>query len=271
MTSLSPQAPESGKKALIPPLKWAGGKRRLVPMLLPLWESHAHRRLVEPFVGGLAVTLGLRPRFALLNDTNAHLVNFYAWLQRGLKIDIEMANDRELYYRHRARFNELVARGQGASKEAAELFYYLNRTCYNGLCRFNKRDEFNVPFGRYARINYTRDFTPYAPLLGGYTFTSGDFTAIDLQPGDFVYADPPYDVEFTSYSPGGFAWDDQVRLALWLANHPGPVVASNQATERILGLYSALGFNVSVLDAPRMIACNGDRAPAREMLATRGL
>ena len=71
---------------LRPPLKWAGGKRWQIPHLRPLWEPHAHRRLVEPFCGGLAVALGLNPATALLNDANPHLVNFYRWLQRGLRI-----------------------------------------------------------------------------------------------------------------------------------------------------------------------------------------
>ena len=60
-----------------PPLKWAGGKRWQLPYLLPIWQPHAHRRLVEPFCGGLAVALGLRPSRALLNDANPHLINFY--------------------------------------------------------------------------------------------------------------------------------------------------------------------------------------------------
>ncbi|HMA35281.1 MAG TPA: Dam family site-specific DNA-(adenine-N6)-methyltransferase [Chloroflexia bacterium] len=256
---------------LAPPLKWAGGKRWLVPALAPLWQPHTHRRLVEPFVGGLAVTLGLRPAVALLNDSNPHLINFYRWLQRGLVAHIEMANDKELFYRQRTRLNELIREGQATSPEAAALFYYLNRTCFNGLCRFNRQGEFNVPFGQYKTIRYTADFTAYAGVLAGWIFTTGDFTAMPLQPDDFVYADPPYDVEFTTYSPGGFSWPDQVRLAAWLAQHPGPVVASNQATERVLDLYARLGFTIRVLDAPRLIACNGDRTPAREMLATKGL
>ena len=88
---------------------------------------------------------------------------------------------------------------------------------------------------------------------------------------DFVYADPPYDVEFTSYSKGGFAWEDQVRLVKWLANHPGPVVLSNQTTERIVKLYQEHGFKINYYDAPRKISCNGDRTPAKEVLATRGI
>ena len=84
--------------ALRPPLKWAGGKRWQVPYLLPLWQAHAHRRLVEPFCGGLAVTLGLAPKRAVLNDVNPHLINFYRWLARGLAIEAPMENDERAYY-----------------------------------------------------------------------------------------------------------------------------------------------------------------------------
>lgn len=256
---------------VLPPLKWAGGKRWLLPKIQPLWERYADQSLVEPFVGGMAIALGLSPATALLNDINVHLINFYRWLKCGLVIDIRMENNKELYYEHRQRFNQLITEGSSNTTEAASLFYYLNRTGYNGLCRFNSKGHFNVPFGRYKTINYTATFAQYIEALSKWELTTGDFSQIQLCPNDFVYADPPYDVEFTSYSPGGFDWDDQVRLAHWLAAHHGPVVVSNQATQRILEVYSELGFNVITLNAPRLISCNGDRTPAREMLATKGL
>ena len=100
---------------LRPPLKWAGGKRWQVPHLRHLWEPHSHRRLVEPFCGGLAVTLGLMPDRALLNDANPHLINFYRWLQRGLTIDLPMENQERLFYTHRERFNALLANARAES------------------------------------------------------------------------------------------------------------------------------------------------------------
>jgi DNA adenine methylase len=256
---------------LRPPLKWAGGKRWQVPYLRPLWEPHVRRRLVEPFCGGLAVTLGLLPSPALLNDANEHLINFYQWLQKGLRVDLEMKNDEALFYRHREQFNGLLASGKGESREAAALFYYLNRTGFNGLCRFNRSGEFNVPFGRYARIGYTRDFTPYRDVFANWTFTNDDVEAVPIDRSDFIYADPPYDVEFTQYAKGGFTWDDQQRTAEWLARHRGPVVLVNQATPRIEALYRKLKFGVQFLDAPRRISCTGDRTPAREIMGTRNL
>jgi len=270
-TQTLPAASDVELEPLRPPLKWAGGKRWLVPHLRKLWARDRGRRLVEPLAGGLAVALGLRPQRALLNDLNPHNINFYRWLSNNPRFDIEMRNEGELYYRHRARFNQLITDGGAESEEAAQLFYYLNHTGYNGLCRFNRRGEFNVPFGRHDTINYTPDLSVYAEAMAGWCFTSGDFESLELEPEDFVYADPPYDVEFTQYSKEAFGWDEQVRLAEWLAHHTGPVVLSNQATERIMKLYRKLGFRLQRKEAPRMISCNGDRTKAIEVIATRGL
>ncbi len=223
---------------LRPPLKWAGGKRWLVPHVKRLWRGCERRRLVEPFCGGLAVALGLRPRRALLNDVNPHLIGFYRQLARGFTVSLPMENASDAYYAYRTIFNALLAAGRGHTAEAASLFYYLNRTGFNGLCRFNSRGEFNVPFGRYARIAYARE---------------------------------PYDVPFTQYARGRFSWDDQVRAAEWLARHPGPVVLSNQATPRVVALYRKLGYELRFLTAPRRISCTGDRTPAREVVATRNM
>ena len=260
---------ESPQKSSRPPLKWAGGKRWLVPRIFELWEECGRPRLVEPLCGGLAIALGLMPSRALLNDINPHNINFYQWLKRGLTVSIPMENDAELYYAHRTRFNQLIDAGLQESEEAAGLFYYLNRTGYNGLCRFNSRGRFNVPFGRYGRIAYVRDFSAYRRAFAKWFFRRGDFETIGLSAGDFVYADPPYDVQFTQYSQQDFRWDEQVRLAHWLRKHRGPVAISNQATERVVNLYSDLGFKTEILKAPRRISCTGDRTPADEVLATR--
>jgi|SRR5215204_6515343 len=261
---------------LKPPLKWAGGKRWLVSELNDVWEAHIHRRYVEPFCGGLALALGLNPKRALLNDINEHLINFYRHLQRGLSVQIRTGNNETLFYQHRERFNELIRnngnRGAGVkSAEAAQLFYFLNRTCFNGLCRFNRVGEFNVPFGTYRSITYAEDFFAYKPLLREWQFTNQDIEGLEFDNDDFIYADPPYDVEFTTYSAGGFSWDDQVRTAELLADHPGPVVMSNQATKRVVALYKRLKFKIKYLDAPRRISRTGDRSPAREILATKNL
>jgi DNA adenine methylase len=273
---MAPAIPKTSQDTLpgvlvraVPPLKWAGGKRWQVPHVKPLWDRHRDRRLVEPFCGGLAMTLGLLPETALLNDINTHLINFYRWLKRGLQVNERLENQAAVFYAHRNRFNGLLAHGRQSSRECAALFYYLNRTGYNGLCRFNRKGGFNVPFGKYKRINYVHDFRAYRAVLADWTFTSTDFQDIPLSMGDFVYADPPYDVEFTGYAKEGFTWTDQVRTAEWLARHQGPVILVNQATKRIRTLYRDLGYNVTFLKAPRRISCNGDRTPAEEIFATK--
>jgi DNA adenine methylase len=269
---VSPPAPRTEQLVTLrPPLKWAGGKRWLLPHIASIWQLHENRRYVEPFCGGLSVALGLRPQRALLNDLNPHLINFYRQVQRGLRMSLDAHYDVGLFYSHRARFNKLISKGGTKSAEAAQLFYYLNRTCYNGLCRFNRSGEFNVPFGKYKTVSYANDFLAYRKMLRAWRFTNVDLAKMEIERGDFVYADPPYDVEFTTYSAGGFSWDDQVRTAEWLAKHRGPVLLSNQATPRIVKLYRKLGFDLKMLQGPRRISSNGNREAALEVLATRGL
>jgi len=254
-----------------PPLKWAGGKRWLIPKLAEIWSKHKHARLVEPFCGGLSVSLGLQPQSALLNDVNPALINFYQQIKTGLQINIPLENDEAVYYQYRTDFNTLNAAGHSLEK-TAQLFYYLNRTGYNGLCRFNKSGGYNVPFGRYKKINYLDNFSELQNAVADWDFANKDFSDLDIKSGDFIYADPPYDVPFTQYSQQGFGWHDQVRLAEWLALHDGPVVLSNQATPRIKELYRDLGFKLKYLDAPRRISCIGSkRKTVKEVLALRGV
>lgn len=256
-----------------PVLKWCGGKRWLIPRLKATFDSYSASRLVDPFVGGMSIPLGLHPKTCLISDMNPHLMNLYRWMQHGLEWDdncgIEFRNDRDIYYENRSKFNALCEAREYWTREGALLFYYLNRTGFNGLCRFNNAGTFNVPFGRYKYIEYRRDFHLYKEVMAGWQLFHGDFSSLPIEKNDFIYADPPYDVEFTKFSSRDFTWADQERLANWLAKHTGPVVASNQATPRIIDLYSNLGFTVFTLQAPRTISCTGDRTPATEILAVK--
>jgi DNA adenine methylase len=257
---------------LNPPLKWAGGKRYLVPRLLTLWQGHEDRRLVEPFVGGASVALGLRPERALLNDINPHLINFYRQIKRdGLPVTLPMVYDRDVYDGYRLLFNNNVKHFLTDTPEHAQIFYYLNRTCFNGLCRFNSKGFFNVPFGRYKTVNYAKAFYALCGEFQGWDFTCGDFEAVKIEADDFLYIDSPYDTPFTTYSAGGFSWKDQERLAEWLASQSVPIVASNMATKRIVELYERRGFEIELVSAPRRISCDGNREQASEILATKNL
>lgn len=254
-----------------PILKWAGGKRWLVPKLIPIWERYSNARLVEPFCGGLAIALGLSPATALLNDINPHLINFYKWVARGLEFETKMSNDSSVFYSKRKEFNKMALNGASTSKQAAELFYYLNRTCFNGLCRFNRQGEFNVPFGRHSQVSYLSDLYDYKFALARWKFKCGDYREIKTSGNDFIYADPPYDVEFTNYSGNHFSWENQVELAHWLSSQSGPVVTTNQATERIVSLYTSLGFKLLFTDGPLRIHSKGNRAPAKVIIGYKNL
>ncbi len=257
----------------VPPvLKWAGSKRWLIDTLGSYFDNK--RRYVDPFSGGLSIPFSIRPTRALLSDANPHLMNLYRWMRYGLEWDpdtgIEWSYDKTIYYENRAKFNALGANRDYWTKEGALLFYYLNRTCFNGLCRFNAEGGFNVPFGQHKNPEIRKTFLPYVDVLKNWELYYGDFSALPIQPDDFIYADPPYDIGFTQFTPKDFTWDDQIRLANWLAAHPGPVVASNSYTQRIIDLYRGLGFEVYQLTAPRSISCTGDRTPELEIIAIKG-
>ena len=263
----------SDRPELSPVLKWAGGKGWLVHRLVQYYERK--RRLVDPFVGGMAVPLGFRPDRCLISDVNPHVMNLYRWLQAGLWWDdqcgVDFTYDRKIYYENREKFRALGSAREYWTREGALLFYYLNKTCYNGLCRFNRAGEFNTPFGKYTHVEFKRNFSEYRQVMEGWELYYGDFEVLPIQPDDFIYADPPYDVEFTQFAPRDFVWDDQERLARWLAAHPGPVIASNSYTQRVVDLYRGLGFQIFSGEAPRRISCTGDREPALEILAMKNI
>lgn len=251
------------------PIKWAGGKSWLVGRLADLYADHLDKRFVEPFMGSCAATLALEPKAALCADVLAPLVNFFQHLRLGLAFDpADYTRTESEFYGIRERFNAIYRDG---GTEAARLFYYLNRRAFNGLCRFSAKGTFNAPWGKYK--TEIPPLADYSAALMNVEFRRQHFAKTLLQCGasDFIYVDPPYDTEFTSYAAGGFTWADQVHLADLLAAHAAPVVVSNQATDRVLALYRMRGFDVETLPAPRKIACTGDRRPALEMLALRNV
>lgn len=268
-------------KTLPPFLKWAGGKILLAPRLAEMYEPFRNTHTwVEPFCGALGATLGVMPEYALLNDVNPHLINLYRQVKKGLELDPNLKNyiSEGSYYRFRDRFNSLrdLPPYQEIQQELAELFYYLNRVGYRGLCRTNLDGGFNVPFGHYKKPILNHDFTQYQEALGLWQFSTFGYSEFiksfleELIPYCFFYADPPYDDGFTGYS-GSFTWDDQVNLASSLAALNCPVVASNKATDRIIDLYKGFEFNVEIISVRRRISCNGDRTNVDEILATRNL
>ena len=253
------------------PLRWAGGKRWLAPFIRPIWNKYSNHRFVEPFCGGLGLTFELLPEKALLNDINTQLINFLRWLKTGLIIEDNFEFSSDAYYRNRKRFNELISDHKNHSKEAAFLFYYLNKTCFNGLCRFNRSGEFNVPYGQRAKVQFEYNLSYYAKYMENWIIIEGSYENLEILENDFLFIDPPYDVPFRDYFKDGFIWEDQERLAEWVSDLRVPVILCNHATDRITELYNKYHFNISYLEEQILISANGNRQKSKMILATKNI
>lgn len=255
---------------LAPAIKYAGGKRWLVPLLRAIYLRHRSKTLVEPFVGGMSVALGLQPERAILNDANPHLINLYNQMQLGLRINIPVNGGKELYLMHREKFNRAITANRIKTNIAAQRYYYLLKKGFNGLSRFSQaKGHFNVPPGDKLHTPLNRDLTAYRPVLRQWTISCGDFDKVQVPESCFMYIDPPYDASFTHYDGNQFSWDDQVRLVNWLKQFNSPKIISNHATPRIIELYKQVGMTIYTLEAPRMISCNGNREKAIEVFAVK--
>ncbi|WP_374018352.1 DNA adenine methylase [Paenibacillus thiaminolyticus] len=256
---------------LKPILKWAGGKRQLLPDIrrrLPRldWSQAAY---YEPFIGGAALLFDLMPPRACINDVNGELINLYETIRREPEALIDALrvhrNEESYYYEVRSWDRNLEEYAKLDAITRAARLVYLNRTCYNGLYRVNTKGQNNVPFGRYKQPDIVQEETIRA--LASYfqaadiAMTVGDFErAVEsAQAGDFVYFDPPYDVltktaAFTSYAKDGFGRDEQLRLANLFRELDGRgvyVMLSNHATDYIRELYE--GFPLHIVQARRNI------------------
>lgn len=199
---------------MLPLIKWSGGKRDELPHILPFLPPYT--RYVEPFVGGGAVFFHLAPQTAVISDVHPELIALYRSVQQGHGQAIyefmqSHPNDAETYYKVRDEFTPTT------ELETACKFYYERKTCYRGMLRYNKKGKFNIPFGRYARIQYEDIRNPaYAELLGRTTIRCAPFEVIFQEyddPDTFLFLDPPYDSEFTDYGYCSFDKDHHRRLA----------------------------------------------------------
>lgn len=275
-----------------PFVKWAGGKRQILPFILQMinetieeqkGEQHVY---IEPFLGGGAVFFELQPQKAVVSDLNEELMNAYNIIKsedyRKL-IDKLKEYEREykdepdeFYYEIRRRDREPGWKNCGTIERAARMIF-LNKTCYNGLYRVNKRGEFNTPIGRYinpaicdeqtieAVHNYLADERNEIIIIND-SYETAMHKATD---GDIIYVDPPYDYEdddgFTKYQMEGFSFEDFVKLKEQcdLAIQRGAtVIISNNATEKVLELFKQdpnykIYYNVTKLRTLRMINCKG--------------
>lgn len=235
-----------------PFLKWVGGKTSLVKELLgniPAGFGTYH----EPFVGGGALFFALQPKRAVLNDANTELIHCYKQVRdepEGVLAILERISHSPETFAH---MRSLDPASLSDAARAAR-FVYLNKTCFNGLYRVNRRGGFNVPMGKYKNPRYHDPETVMAASQAlrserGTLLTSLPFeqALAAAEPGDFVYLDPPYDpisptANFTAYTRDSFRWEDQQRLAaecVKLYERGVSFLLSNAPTDRILELYKS--------------------------------
>ena len=270
------QRPYLDRARARPFLKWAGGKRTLVPDIAKLLPETIETYW-EPFVGGGAVFFSLdnRIRTARLSDVNAELALTYQMTRNKPEELISFLaphesqhQDKDYYYRVRK-----VTDSKDAVEVAAR-FIYLNKTCYNGLYRVNKSGSFNVPRGQYKNptICDAAGLRNASEVLQKAVIRFGDFDMVAPGARDFIYCDPPYDGTFTGYDSQGFGESEQRRLrdtALKWHKLGAAVMVSNADTELIRSLYSGSPFTLHEVSAPRNINCDGGkRGPAAELLIT---
>lgn len=274
-------------KRVKPLLKWAGGKRQLANLIethLPSnWDKGTY---FEPFIGGAAMFLHLKPGKSVISDVNTRLINFYqvvatepTKLIREVSSISEgfnsvLAEEKRSYYLSLR--TELNKRHLEATRQAA-LLYSVNKLCFNGLYRENSQGDFNVPFGNKALFPdfSAKDFFQVSEVLQGAKIVHGDFefALSTANSGDFVYLDPPYipldaTSSFTAYSASGFNVEDQRRLAksvLELEENGVKVLLSNSDTSLTREIYKGLKF-VSI-SAPRSVSAKSSgRGKVQELL-----
>jgi DNA adenine methylase len=260
-----------------PFLKWAGGKRQLLPEIVKyvpkLTSKHTY---YEPFIGGGALLFELQPPKAVINDSNKELINCYKVIKDSLdELMEELSKDK--YSNSETSYYEMRDLDRSPKKyeilsevEKAARIIYLNKTCYNGLFRVNSQGQFNVPFGRYKNPNFLDDAVLRAVNKylnsNNITLLNQDFAEAvkDAKRGDFVYFDPPYDpvsetASFTGYDVNGFNRDEQKRLKKVfddLHERGCKVMLSNSCTDFILDLYKDYQDTIIKVRATRSINSN---------------
>lgn len=232
-----------------PMIKYRGGKSKEIPNIM--WHIPRFAgRYIEPFFGGGALFFYLEPRQAIINDINSKLIDFYRDVRDNYKnlrkeldeVEAQYKSNRkdfeelkalhpnervvdkneELYYLLRDMFNETADK----KYSDALLYYYINKTAYSGMIRYNARGEFNVPFGRYQHLNTNSVTLSHSKLLQRAEIFNTDYSDIFnmCKEDDFVFLDPPYDCVFSDYGneeyKDGFNEDNHRRLASDFANLP---------------------------------------------------
>lgn len=291
-------------KTVKPFLKWAGGKGQLLKEIeryYPFADGNI-TKYAEPFVGGGAVLFDILSKYDIeevyISDINAELINTYRIIRDDIDALIEMlyamqndfipldTDNRKAYYMEkRERFNDLKVNGnENINIEKAALMIFLNKTCFNGLFRVNKKGLFNVPMGAYKNpmICDENNLRAVSEKLQRVTIVCGDYreSAEFIDENTFVYFDPPYrpitdTASFTAYTENLFNDEEQIELARFVddMHRKGAKVVisnsdpknSNTEDDFFDNIYSA--HKIKRVEATRMINCNSEaRGKIKELL-----
>lgn len=271
-----------------PFIKWAGGKRQLLPQIKELMPAE-YNKYFEPFVGGGALFFELQPKKAVINDTNTALINVYKQVKEHpndviLSINActkkynNLTSDeerRKFYYDFRETLNWSITEGFFEPIVVA-IFIVLNKLGYNGLYRVNSKGQYNVPWNKKKQLElskeeYINNLLNVSKALKNTTILNLDFeeSLKGVRKGDFVFFDSPYYDTFDTYQKGGFSEENHIRLARLykkLSDRGVYCMLTNSNTKFIKDLYK--GYNIKVIDVKRMINCDGKSRVGQEVIIT---
>lgn len=269
--------------SVTPFVKWAGGKRQLIPQIRERMPEK-YNDYYEPFVGGGAVIFDLLPANALINDINKALINTYrticnepdTFLKEVNRLDNDMWEDgKKYYYSIREHYNDKLMRSE-YDVELATLFVFINKHCFNGLYRVNGKGLFNVPYNNSRRVSVDEDvIIATSEYLRGVTIIDGDFEQAckNAKKGDFVFIDSPYaplnPTSFESYTKEGFDIESHKRLAKLydeLTARGCYCMLTNHNTELINELYGNKDYKIDVVSVKRMINSDASNRVGEEVI-----
>jgi len=260
-----------------PILKWAGGKTQMLGDLLPKVPP-SYGRYIEPFFGGGAMFFALQPERAIIADSNPELINLYRQVSEHVEDVIyqlkKYENTPEIFYKVRGQDWTMLPEAEAAARTI-----FLNKTCYNGLYRVNKKGQFNVPFGKYKnpKICDEDGLRAASNALKKAEIVCGDYLIVlerYAQPGDFVFLDPPYlpiseYSDFKRYTKEQFYEEDHVELAkmvMTLHERGCHIVLTNSNHPLVHELYAP--FTIDVIQTKRHISCNDSTRKGEDVIVT---
>lgn len=269
--------------SVAPFVKWAGGKRQLIPQIRERMPKK-YEDYYEPFVGGGAVIFDLMPANALINDINKALINTYRqirdipekFIADVNRLDKEMPEDgRAYYYSLRELYNDKLMKSE-YDLELASLFVFINKHCFNGLYRVNGKGLFNVPYNNSRRASIDEEaIMEISKYLKDVKIVDGDFEEAceDAKRGDFIFLDSPYaplnPTSFESYTKEGFDVESHKRLSRFyddLTDRGCYCMLTNHNTQLIYELYGNKGYKIDVVSVKRMINSDASNRVGKEVI-----